>query len=368
VDIVSVLLSFLPPIVILWLANLADRRLAGPEPGAEGRLRVVANFPKVGTPDEGRRILSLLSYALIAGLFGLLIVGGLIASAAGWLWQQPGAAEGAEMYRELGMDPAILPNLGLALWLPSVFGIVLLLRPSRRLLSRLIPIDPHSVVHAIALSYTMLVTTNLLATLGFGLGNVARQLEQLGPINIMPALWVQEALMALMALVGVGWLARRGLASALARLAIVRPTLRQVALGVGGGAALAGLILGVELLVSRAGISAGADVEKLSEQLLGPLMKTWAGIITVGAAAALGEEPIFRGALQPRFGLLLTSVLFALLHSTYGLSIATIFVFVVGMVLGLVRQRANTTTTMLMHAAYNMTLGTVSYLGLLRDL
>ena len=43
-------------------------------------------------------------------------------------------------------------------------------------------------------------------------------------------------------------------------------------------------------------------------------------------------------------------------------------VFGVGLVLGLVRQRANTTTSMLVHASYNISLGVIAALGLLQGI
>ena len=104
----------------------------------------------------------------------------------------------------------------------------------------------------------------------------------------------------------------------------------------------------------------------MSEQIIGPLATSIPGILTLGLAAALGEETVFRGALQPRFGLIFTTVLFALLHSTYGISLATLIVFGVGLVLGLLRMRYNTTTSMVAHAVYNMTLGLITMLGVLK--
>ena len=87
----------------------------------------------------------------------------------------------------------------------------------------------------------------------------------------------------------------------------------------------------------------------------------------LGLAAALGEESIFRGAVQPKLGLLLTALLFALLHSQYGLSFSTVAVFGVGLILGVLRLRANTSTTMITHAVYNISLGLISYLGWLQN-
>jgi len=77
-------------------------------------------------------------------------------------------------------------------------------------------------------------------------------------------------------------------------------------------------------------------VEALTEQLLGPLFSSLWGVATLGLAAALGEETLFRGALQPRFGLWATALIFALVHSNYGISLSTVVVFILGIVLGLI--------------------------------
>ena len=71
-----------------------------------------------------------------------------------------------------------------------------------------------------------------------------------------------------------------------------------------------------------------------------------------------------RGAAQPRLGLLLTAALFALLHSNYGITLSTAIVFLLGLVLGLVRMRQNTSTAMVLHATYNIILGLMAYLSI----
>jgi membrane protease YdiL (CAAX protease family) len=108
-------------------------------------------------------------------------------------------------------------------------------------------------------------------------------------------------------------------------------------------------------------VTADADVERLTEQLLGSLFMTPLGILTIGLAAGLGEETLFRGALQPRFGLALTAIFFALVHSNYGITLSTVIVLLLGIVLGWLRLRYNTSTAMITHAVYNMTLGLLAY-------
>jgi membrane protease YdiL (CAAX protease family) len=178
------------------------------------------------------------------------------------------------------------------------------------------------------------------------------------------SLWIQQLLMAGMAMVGVGWLTRRDWGAMLERLGITMPTQRQVTLGLSLGLAMVPAVMLLEFVSSSLGFGADPDVEALTEQLLGPLFRSPFGIVTLGVAAALGEETLFRGAALPRFGLVFTSLLFALLHSNYGITVSTLIVFVLGLVLGIVRLRHNTSTAMLIHAVYNMALGLLAYLSL----
>ena len=259
---------------------------------------------------------------------------------------------------QLGMPMDSLALLGLGLWLPALIGIILLLPPVRRLAARLIPIDAANPVHGIALAFSVLVAVNLLFTLGIGLSNLADVLAEQEAAgitsNTMLSLWVQQIFTALLGMIGVGWLIRRGTRATLERLGIVVPSFGQLLFGLLLGLGMVPVIMAIEWLTSYLEVGIDPSVAKLTEQLLGPLFDTPFGIVTIGLAAALGEETIFRGAMQPRFGLLFTALLFALVHSNYGLTLSTLFVFLLGLVLGMVRIRANTTTAMITHAVYNM--------------
>ena len=76
----------------------------------------------------------------------------------------------------------------------------------------------------------------------------------------------------------------------------------------------------------------------------------------IGVGAGLGEETLFRGAVQPVFGIPATSILFASMHVQYGPSLLLGYIFVLSVGLGLLRRYFNTTTSFLAHAGYN-TLG-----------
>jgi len=348
-EIIGIIMAFVPVILVLSLANLAERLRRDGQP--------------YGAP-------ALFAYALVTALYGMGLLVGLGFQLAGALvTQQPGLAQEATgALGELDLLNS-LPLLAAGIWLPSLTGLILLLPPVRRALARVLPIDAESPVHAVALSFSMLVFINLMVTLGVGLDTLTGVLAEgdgLGQNDgaTVAMLWVQQILMALTAAVGVGWLTRRSWMAAARRLGVVRPSAQDWITGIGAGLLLVPVVIVLEYLASLAGIVADPDVEKLTEQLLGPLFRSPFGILTLGVAAALGEEPLFRGAAQPRFGLILTAALFALVHSNYGITLSTAIVFLLGLVLGLIRIRRNTTTAMLAHAVYNISLGLLAYFSL----
>lgn len=335
-EILSILALFLPLFIILFMANVAERRRGQGEP---------------------YQAIAWLAYLLLAGLYFLPLMLGLA----------------------LRVEPALLgtvigdstleadPLLSLGMVLLSLFGMALLLPPARRLVARFTALDPANPVHAAALSLTMAVPLYMLLTLGIGLGNLAAQMEEAAAAGLTPntmlAVWAQQILTLLLAMVGVGWLARRTTSETGARLGLVIPTGRQALIGLGSGLGLVAAAWLFSAITSLLGVLPDMDAEKLTEQLLGPLFESPVGILTLGLAAALGEEPLFRGAMQPRFGLFLTAALFALLHSNYGLSVSTLLVLLLGLALGILRNRYNTSTAMIAHAVFNITQGVLVYVA-----
>lgn len=115
--------------------------------------------------------------------------------------------------------------------------------PVRRLFARAITIDPGNTVHAVALSYAVLILAQLLATAGLGLANVTSVLDTGGGALEQPALlsvfWAQEVTWMFVAMLGVSSLSRRNPGQTFGRLGLVLPKMRQVAIGLGVGAGLA---------------------------------------------------------------------------------------------------------------------------------
>jgi membrane protease YdiL (CAAX protease family) len=75
--------------------------------------------------------------------------------------------------------------------------------------------------------------------------------------------------------------------------------------------------------------------------------------LVIGLGAALGEESLFRGAVQPVLGIIPTSLLFAALHIQYGPSVSLVYVLVLAFGLGFLRKRINTSAAFVAHASYN---------------
>lgn len=347
----NLIITFAPLLVILWVANLAERRRE---------------------QDEPHQALALLAYLAMASMLGLATLAGISLQIIAPL--VTGTEELNSMLGAAGLDPENLapilsnPTLGISIWLPALLGLALLTPPVRRLCARVIPIDAESPVHAISLSFSMLIVINTLVTVSVGLDQVSEILAQQqttgeGSSIPMTLLWGQQLLMLLMALVGVGWLSRRSFGQVMRRLDLVRPSGQDVLIGVGVALLMvpvSALIQGIATLI---GIGVDPAIEDLTNQLIGDLFTTPWGILTLGLAAAIGEEPLFRGALQPRFGLVLTALIFAVVHSNYGLSASTVLVFVLGLVLGVLRIRRNTTTSVIAHATYNGIIGLMAYLA-----
>jgi uncharacterized protein len=350
----SIVLFFLPLMLILWLANKADaERMAGS--GGSGWAR--------------------LTYGTVALLFGLTLVMGLLLLIIPAL-DGAGLVSLADFYQAQGMDSTLVQQIILAL--PTIGGgvagasfvaLLLLLPVARRGLAQILPIDPSRVVHAVALSFTMLIVINMVVILAIGLGTLTDLVvAEADTLSVTPGmllgLWTQQILMAIWAVIGVGWLARRSLAASLDRLAIRLPRGREVLAGLGGGFLGVFTSMVVAGVASALGYGIDPDVQSLNEALLGPIFRSLPGILTIGLAAALGEETLFRGALQPRFGILLTTLLFAITHNQYGLSLSTVVVFFAGLIFALLRRRFNTSTAMIAHATYNTSLGLLALLAL----
>jgi membrane protease YdiL (CAAX protease family) len=332
------LLLFLPFLLPIVVANFSERHRRSPyrarDPRTSSILDVVLRFSPHG-----------MLIAINMGLMGLAGLSLLNALAQVLMPEvvEPGALE----VNWLAVAAACL--------LTSLLAFLPLIPHVRRWLARWLPIDPDSLVHMTALAFAIY-------QIGLSLGQMALigDLENLIDAELALTVWdvlLSGVPLALFALLGVGFVIRRDGQGTWDRLGLRRPTWRQLVAGAG----ITALLLGFDFLVNWSWQEVdpgGYDLlQQVSENIFGGLA-TVAGALALGLSAGISEELLFRGAVQPRLGLLLATLLFAIGHLQYGLTVATLEVFVIGVVLGVVRNRTHTTLCILIHAAYN-TIGTL---------
>ncbi len=286
--------------------------------------------------------LSILNIGLIGVGLMLILVGMLQPVMAA---QQPTAIT-ADWY---GVAAVIIVGCAIAL--------AMLLKPMRQAAARLLPIDPDSIVHITALSMTATVVSGnfaqMILTNSLLTPELLSQLEGQGisatfvDILIFPLLTLSIA-----ALLSVGWLTRRNWEEVVERLGLTVPPLAHLALAIAVTAGLIGLALATDRLWAQIDPAGYERVGGVSSEL----MKNFTGLpgaFAIGLTAGIGEELFFRGAYQRRFGIIVTALLFATFHIQYFISIATALVFVIGLFLGVLRQRTSVTICILVHFLYN---------------
>jgi membrane protease YdiL (CAAX protease family) len=152
----------------------------------------------------------------------------------------------------------------------------------------------------------------------------------------------------------VGYPLRRSLNETRKRLGLFWPSPLQLLFAVVAVVVLIGLMAGVDnginWLWKRLGWlttdeTAMSDLFKFATNPLGALV--------VGVAAGLGEELAVRGVLQPRLGIVLSNLFFTALHAWQYHFDALLSVFLLGLILGVIRQRTNTTTSAIVHGGYD---------------
>jgi len=279
---------------------------------------------------------------LTAGVFFLL--GALDLAGA------PVLAGGVGANARLGLDIGTMAS-GFA-------AAALVSRPLRERLARVIPIDPDSPVHALALVLAVILFGTQITSVIFT--NVLASDQSQAPLSLGD-LVLQEIPFLILGLAGVGIFTRRNTAAALERLGVVVPKWWQVPLAL----ATAGLFFGfgsaMDALNHTVSPQVAQQVDVTTQHVFGGLGGPF-GIAALALAPGICEEILFRGALQPRLGIVPTALLFTSIHTQYGFSLDLLAVFVLAIGLGVVRKYTNTTTSSLCHTSYNL-LGGIALSG-----
>lgn len=253
------------------------------------------------------------------------------------------------------MDPLLAAFMALVFAATGVASLLPLIPAVRRVLAHIIPIRPESIVNGVALSLAILVAGFSVASLpsAFTIAEPTAETQlALESFNTLPLVWLQNVFFVLYGFVGVGVALRRPFWDTMGRLGLGPLTWRRVGIAIGAWLGLLLMDQMVSLVWRTLSPLQYQEFGNLTDALFGSFISI-PGALTIGLAAGIGEEILFRGALQPRLGIILTSLLFMIVHAQYGLTPALLQIFIVGVILGLIRKYENTTTTILVHALFN---------------
>jgi hypothetical protein len=307
--------------------------------GVIAGLFVLANF---GERNSMTRMVALVAGAAISAI--ALLVGAL--AFVGHLLQYELGLETGSQFRSAEL-------LAIPLTIAGAAGLFFLWPPVQRAAARVIPIRPGSPV--------------VYLTIVLGLILVAFQIGsqvQSGPPLTLGDLLAQDVPLFILAFVGVGILVRRSPRETTERLGLIAPTQKRWWLiAVLGIVVFLAVAYGIERVADRLSPSSQQQVTNATNALFARFNNP-IGVILLGLVPGVVEETLFRGALVPRLGVVVTAVLFAALHTQYALTFATLEVFVLGIGLGWLRVRSGSTLPcMVTHAGYNIAVGLIGYLA-----
>jgi membrane protease YdiL (CAAX protease family) len=223
---------------------------------------------------------------------------------------------------------------------------LLLVPPLGAAFLRALGLDPASPVHrVVALAFVLTI---------IDAGVLFLELAEAGPVEI--PFYPSDPFVSLvtdlaLALAGVGFALSRGPRETIARLDLRPITLRQVGAAILVAVAFQAVVGAMEYLESVLLPSVHALEDRFGYEFVG--LPQWLGAVLTSVAAGVGEEVLFRGALQPRLGIVLTALLFGALHVQYQVP-GMIVIVLIGIGLGMVKERTNTTFVILVHVLYDV--------------
>jgi membrane protease YdiL (CAAX protease family) len=260
---------------------------------------------------------------------------------------------GAGVFPTALVGPNRLP-LDISVMATAVVAAVLASKPVRERVARIMPIDPDNPVHAFALVLAVLLFGIQLTTFFFLNSPAADQPQT--PAPGIGDLIASDLSLLILAAAGVGIFMRRNLPGTASRLGLVRPAWWHVVLAIGAAGVFFAFVQAMDALSHAWTPGVARQVDSNVQHLFGGLDNPL-GIVILALVPGLCEEVLFRGALQPRLGLIAPALLFTSLHTQYGLSLVLLAVLVIAIGLGLIRKFTSTTTSSICHITYNLLSG-----------
>lgn len=325
---------------------------------------LLAVLAYVGVRYTWGKVLTLVWLGLLVASTGLVVLVLSFAALGNLVGATPGDFSGFN-----SGDGARLLAIAVLGFVAIAIGALGFIPAVRRSLARFLPIDPNSFVHMVALVAVVALTLlcflpllilaeppfltlfNNATEQGVNLTEGQDEAAQLRS-TVYGLVWTVPG-----TILAVGYGVQRKLRPALERLGLVRPTLKQVLLGIATAVVLVGAVQvlghGINWLWEAMGWPA-TDGEAFGELMafaFNPL-----GAVVIGITAGLGEELAVRGVLQPRLGILLSNLFFTGLHAFQYNWDSLLVVFLVGLAMGFLRKRTNTTTSAIAHGVYDFLL------------
>ncbi|HEX2905832.1 MAG TPA: type II CAAX endopeptidase family protein [Phototrophicaceae bacterium] len=203
--------------------------------------------------------------------------------------------------------------------------------------------NPDSAMHIVAVVLSLVLLSTTISQLVFS----SELSTSPGDALFQGLIWLA------LAFLGVGLSVRRPLAQTLTRLGLRWPKRADWLWGIGAGFALWLILILLSAIWARL-----VPPEQIQEQMeaaekVSRAFATPALALLLALISSVSEEILFRGALQPVFGLWPTSIFFTLLHMQYAFTPASLILLVISLGLGWVRQRQSTTASIFAHFVYN---------------
>ncbi|MFL5761571.1 MAG: CPBP family intramembrane glutamic endopeptidase [Thermomicrobiales bacterium] len=288
-------------------------------------------------------------FAAIAALVAVLAVWGLV------FWAHKATRDRSAfvgLYLLLGIPGTLLIVAGIAylsfgkpngfIFLAAGLSCVMpLFKQLRQFVAQFTPLDPMSPLDMCGLAIVFLIFT-------FGGATLALEPTPSSEDVSLAEVFVQALAEIGIAFAAVGLWIYRTPRQATDRLGLVRLTVKLAS--VAAGFLILALIMnavGVQLMhYLQPGVV--DDYERVLKETASGSHNPIAALI-FGLSAGVGEELVFRGVLQPRFGLVVTAMLFTAVHVQYGATFILLGIFGSGLVLGFERKHFGTTACILTH-------------------
>ncbi len=277
------------------------------------------------------------------------------------LWAKKGESDRSAnmgLYLLYGIPGGLLTVAGLALtvnrqdngWFVLALGLALslpLVRSFRKLMARVTPMDPGSTIDMMGLGLVLA----LMAYFGWAI-TLDTDPDDLTSAVTVSSQIINVVFFILIAYVAVGTNIYRTGTEATSRLGLRWPTLPDIVIGVAAVVPAFMLSMVGSLLTLYFQPDLFDDLGATMEEMSSGTSVTLVAVL-IFASAGLGEEILFRGAIQPRFGIFLTAAFWALVHTQYQFSFVVLGLFLVGVMFGYMRKYQSTTSAIIAHALYN---------------